>query len=42
MAGIDLKSFVYYGHSIFNHLKGVANAFRKNYFFLNNGFLPHA
>jgi hypothetical protein len=42
MTVIDLKSILYYSHSILNNLKGVANAYRKNYFFPNNGFLTHA
>jgi len=41
MTVIDLKLILYYGHYIFNHLERVANVYRKNYFFSNNGFLTH-
>ncbi len=37
MAVIDLKSILYYDHSIFNHLQGMVNALRKNYLLSNNG-----
>ena len=41
MTVIDLKLILYYDHSIFNQLKGVANVYRKNHLFPNNGFLTY-
>jgi len=42
MTVIDLKSIVYFSHSVSKNLPGVANVYWKNYLLSNNGFLTHA
>jgi hypothetical protein len=42
MTVIDLKSIVYYGHSVLSRITGVANEYWKNHFLPNHGLRTHA